>query len=78
MMGWLTRRLRTAGSLGNKGERHAASYLRRQGFKIVARQQSSRLGEIDLIARDGQCIVFVEVPATVRSLKALAPPMVMF
>ena len=47
--------------LGDRGERAAARYLRRQGFKILARQHSNRLGEIDLIALDGDCVVFVEV-----------------
>ena len=47
--------------LGDRGERLAARYLRRQGFRILARQWSSRSGEIDLIAADGDCIVFVEV-----------------
>ena len=55
MRGWLTR------WLGDRGERAAARYLRQQGFKILARQHSSRLGEIDLIALDGDCVVFVEV-----------------
>ena len=55
MRGWLTR------LLGNKGERLAARYLRRQGLKILVRQHRSRWGEIDLIALDGDCIVFVEV-----------------
>jgi putative endonuclease len=55
MRGWLN------GLLGDRGERYAARYLRRQGFKIVARQYSNRLGEIDLIAVDGPSVVFVEV-----------------
>ena len=50
MGGWLTK------LLGNRGERLAARYLRRQGFKILSRQYSNRLGEIDLIARDGECL----------------------
>jgi putative endonuclease len=53
--GWL------AGWLGNEGERLAARYLRRQGYKILARRYRTALGEIDLIARDGACIVIVEV-----------------
>jgi putative endonuclease len=53
--GWL------AGWLGDEGERLAASYLRGQGYKILARSYRTPLGEIDLIARDGACIVFVEV-----------------
>jgi len=55
MSGWLKR------LLGDRGERLAAKYLRRQGYKILARQYTSRYGEIDLIALDGECIVFVEV-----------------
>jgi putative endonuclease len=47
--------------LGNRGERHAARYLRGQGFRILARGYRTPLGEIDLIARDGDVLVFVEV-----------------
>ena len=47
--------------LGNRGERTTARYLRRQGFKIVARQYRTQLGEVDLVCRDGETWVFVEV-----------------
>ena len=47
--------------LGDRGERAAARFLRKLGYKIVARQYRNRFGEIDIIARDGQQIVFVEV-----------------
>ncbi len=47
--------------LGNRGERQAARFLRKRGYQILARQYANRHGEIDLIARDGDCIVFVEV-----------------
>jgi putative endonuclease len=47
--------------LGDRGERAAARYLKRQGYRILARQSRSRIGEIDLVALDGQTIVFVEV-----------------
>jgi putative endonuclease len=50
-----------AGWLGNEGERIAARYLKRQGYRILARRYRTALGEIDLIARDGACIVIVEV-----------------
>jgi putative endonuclease len=53
--GWL------AGWLGNEGERLAARYLRRLGYRVVARRYRTPLGEIDLVALDGGCIVFVEV-----------------
>ena len=48
-------------SLGERGERAAARYLRRKGYIIVAHSQRMRLGEIDLIAVDAQTLVFVEV-----------------
>lgn len=47
--------------LGDRGERAAARFLRKQGYRILARQYSSPAGEIDLIALDGETIVFVEV-----------------
>jgi putative endonuclease len=49
---------------GSRSERRAARYLRKQGFRIIARNWSTPLGELDLIAVDGPCIVFVEVRST--------------
>ncbi len=46
---------------GNRGERVAAKLLKGKGYRILARNCRSRWGEIDLIARDGDTIVFVEV-----------------
>lgn len=48
---------------GDSAETLAAQMLRRKGMVILARQYRTRLGEIDLIARDGNEIVFVEVKA---------------
>lgn len=47
--------------LGRKGEDLAAEFLERKGFRILARNYRQRLGEIDIIARAGDCVVFVEV-----------------
>ena len=47
--------------LGPAGERVAAGHLRRAGYRIVARNYRCRAGEIDLIALDGDTVVFVEV-----------------
>ena len=47
--------------LGEQGERLAEEFLRKRGCKILRRNWRSRLGEIDLIARDGDEVVFVEV-----------------
>lgn len=46
---------------GDRGEKRAGKFLRRQGMRILARQFETRWGELDLIARDGDVIVFVEV-----------------
>lgn len=46
---------------GAMGEDYAAQWLQRHGFSIVARNYHSRYGEIDIIAEDGQYILFVEV-----------------
>jgi len=43
------------------GEAEAARYLRRIGWEILATNWHCRYGEIDLIARDGPTLVFVEV-----------------
>jgi putative endonuclease len=48
-------------ALGPAGERLAAKFLRKLGYRILAHGHRQRLGEIDLIALDGNCIVFVEV-----------------
>lgn len=47
--------------LGRRGEALAAAYLKKQGYAIVEQNVRSRLGEIDLVARDKDCLVFVEV-----------------
>jgi putative endonuclease len=48
-------------TLGHFGEAWAAGYLVRLGFKVLERNVRYRQGEIDLIARDGDELVFVEV-----------------
>ena len=53
----------TTRALGQTGEAAAVRYLRRHGLVILARNLRSRLGEIDLLARDGSTLVFVEVKA---------------
>ena len=49
------------GTLGQRGERAAARYLRSRGYKIVAAGDRTMLGELDLVAVDGRTVVFVEV-----------------
>ena len=50
------------------GESLAVKHLKARGYRILAQNYRARRGEIDLIARDGEFIVFVEVK-TRRSLK---------
>lgn len=52
----LTRR-----DVGARGERLAADYLESRGYKILERNFRCREGEIDIVARQGECLVFVEV-----------------
>lgn len=46
---------------GKAAERQAAEFLRDQGYIILKANYHTRYGEIDLIAREGDCLVFVEV-----------------
>ena len=52
---------RTRQTLGRIGEDLACHELERRGYAIVARRYRRRGGEIDIIARDGATLVFVEV-----------------
>lgn len=47
--------------LGKEGERIAAQYLKRKGYKLVERNYRCAAGEVDLIVLDRRVIVFVEV-----------------
>ena len=47
--------------LGKKGERLVAKYLKKQGFTIIKRNYKTPFGEADIIAKDGDEMVFVEV-----------------
>lgn len=47
--------------LGKRGEDIAASYLRRQGYRIVFQNFKARYGELDIVALDKNILVFVEV-----------------
>jgi putative endonuclease len=48
-------------ALGERGEKFAARHLRRHGYKILARRFKGRGGEIDLVCRHHDWLVFVEV-----------------
>lgn len=48
-------------SKGNYIETLAAEHLKREGYEILARNYAYRGGELDIVAREGETIVFVEV-----------------
>ncbi|ODS96902.1 MAG: YraN family protein [Lautropia sp. SCN 69-89] len=56
----MTRRSPTQAS-GDAAEERALAFLAERGLRLVARNVASRLGEIDLVMRDGDTLVFVEV-----------------
>ncbi|WP_295529606.1 YraN family protein [Novosphingobium sp. Chol11] len=46
---------------GRRGEMLAAWYLRLKGWRVLARRQKIGVGEVDLIARKGRTVAFIEV-----------------
>ena len=58
--------------LGVQGEEVAEKYLHQQGYQIVERNFHSQQGEVDIIARDGNFLVFVEVKS--YSFRSLVSP----
>lgn len=63
------------GWLGWRGERAAAKYLKKQGLRVLAHSFRTRWGEIDLIARQEDTLVFVEVKTRRRGdpVEAVTP-----
>jgi len=61
-----TGRRTAAQETGQSAEEKAARFLEDQGLAIVDRNYRTRFGEIDLIARDGGTLVFVEVRSRAR------------
>lgn len=58
--------------LGRRGEEVAASFLKKEGFRILERNYRCRLGEVDLIVEKKEKILFVEVK-TRRSTDTVSP-----
>ena len=46
---------------GDRGEALACAYLREKGYRIITTNWHCKQGEIDIVAADGDCLVFVEV-----------------
>jgi len=58
--------------LGKKGEEIALRFLKKKGYKIIERNYVCKLGEMDIIAREKDTLVFVEVKT--RTSMAFGPP----
>ncbi|TXH94243.1 MAG: YraN family protein [Rheinheimera sp.] len=61
---------------GQQFETFAADYLRQQGLQLLASNVSCRFGELDLICKDRDCLVFVEVKYRKTSAYGSAAAMV--
>lgn len=57
---------------GDMGEDFAAEYLQKSGYEIIERNFNTRLGEIDIVAKDGKYIAFIEVKS--RADDCMYPP----
>jgi putative endonuclease len=57
----LPRLLQPSNSQGVKSEKQALAYLQKQGLSLICRNYYCRFGEIDLIMRDQETLVFIEV-----------------
>lgn len=60
-------------ALGSYGEDQAAAYLERLGYALVTRNWRTRAGELDIIARAGEWLVFVEVRTRRAARDGTAP-----
>jgi len=59
-------------TLGARGENIAAAFLKGQKYAIIERNYRCKAGEVDIVAREGKTLVFVEVKT--RSNTAFGPP----
>ena len=64
--------LRARQEFAKSGEQAAAGFLRANGYKIIARNYKNKFGEIDIVAREKDTWVFVEVKA--RRSESFGPP----
>ena len=64
--------MKDSGEFGRQGEELAASFLEEKGYQILKRNQRTPYGEIDLIVREKNIIIFVEVKS--RSTEFFGSP----
>ena len=60
-------------TLGDRGENLAARHLRNLGYRIITRNFRCPLGEIDIVARDGNTLVFCEVKTRAYDDQGVTP-----
>jgi putative endonuclease len=72
-MNWLLRKLGWGNRTGGLGEEAACGFFRGRGAEILARNFRCRMGEIDLIVREGGFVVFVEVKTASADARGAAP-----
>lgn len=63
---------RSTSERGRANEDRASRVLEERGYRIVERNYRCKLGEIDLVARDGETLVFVEVRSRSRGDRGTA------
>ena len=76
MLAWmqtLVKRQPARDTLGDRGENLAARHLRNLGYRIITRNYRCPLGEIDIVARDGTTLVFVEVKTRAYDDQGVSP-----
>lgn len=56
------------GNIGSWGEEIACNYIIKNGMIVISRNYRSKFGEIDIIARNDNCIVFIEVKTRKNNL----------
>ncbi len=66
-MFWMKRKASSSQNTGQWGEALALNHLSRQGYTVVATNYRKRFGEIDIIARDNDVLVFIEVKCRSKS-----------
>lgn len=57
----------TRQKIGKLGEQKAQNYLKRRGYQILECNYHTRGGELDIIAKEGDCVVFIEVKTRTNS-----------